>query len=72
MIYDKLVDFLKQYPKTGNGKHTHTIYGGENGGSYTIPTDQLETFYKLVHRLSLLKRSVFNSRKGTTNLSSCH
>ena len=60
MIYDKLVDFLKQYPKTGNGKHTHTIYGGENGGSYTIPTDQLETFYKLVHRAIFVKKNQFS------------
>ena len=40
MVYNKLSEFLAQFPKTGNGKHTHTMYGGEAGGSYTIPNEQ--------------------------------
>ena len=48
MVYNKLSEFLAQFPKTGNGKHTHTMYGGEAGGSYTIPNEHLEELYKLI------------------------
>ena len=50
MIYEKLENFLSKHPKTGNGKHTHTIYGGNHGGSYTIPFENLDEFYKLVSK----------------------
>ena len=51
MIYEKLANFLTKYPKTGHGKHTHTIYGGgDNAGSYTIPSDKTDEFYKLVSK----------------------
>ena len=51
MIYGKLAKFLINYPKTGNGKHTHTIYGGgDNAGSYTIPNEKVDEFYKLVSK----------------------
>jgi P4 family phage/plasmid primase-like protien len=50
MIYEKLANFLSKHPKTGNGKHTHTIYGGKHGGSYTIPVENLDEFYKLVSK----------------------
>ncbi len=51
MIYEKLANFLTKYPKTGHGKHTHTIYGGgDNAGSYTIPNDKTDEFYKLVSK----------------------
>ena len=48
MVCKKLSEFLSQFPKTGNGKHTHTMYGGEAGGSYTIPNEHLEDLYKLI------------------------
>ena len=48
MIYGKLATFLQKFPKTENKKHTHTIYGGQHGGSYTIPKENLDEFYGLV------------------------
>ena len=48
MIYGKLNTFLQKFQKKENKKHTHTIYGGEHGGSYTIPKENLDEFYVLV------------------------
>lgn len=56
MIYDKLVSFLKKFPKT-EGEHTHTIYGGEFTGSFTIPPERLDDLYKLVHRAIFVKKN---------------
>jgi P4 family phage/plasmid primase-like protien len=47
MVYEKLTNFLDNHPKTGNGKHTHTIFGQ---GSYTIPKEDINEFYKLVSK----------------------
>ena len=49
MIYEKLANFLSKHPKTENGKHTHTIYGGDYGGSYTIPQEEMNNFYKIIY-----------------------
>ena len=48
-MLEKLELFLKKYPKIDNGKNTHSIiYPKEDMGSFTIPMDQLDIFYKLV------------------------
>ena len=57
MIYNNLVSFLKKFPKTEEGKHTHTIYGGEFTGSFTIPPERLDDLYKLVHRAIFVKKN---------------
>ncbi|MBD23925.1 MAG: hypothetical protein CMG46_02825 [Candidatus Marinimicrobia bacterium] len=50
MINKKLYDFLKQHPKTENGKHTHIIYAPSPGGSYTVPQDKMDEFYTLLSK----------------------
>ena len=50
MVCQKLLSFLKEHPK--NDKHTHIIYSSP-GGSYTIPDNKLDEFYKLLHNSSL-------------------
>jgi P4 family phage/plasmid primase-like protien len=47
MPCQKLSLFLKNHPKTEKG-HTHIKYAPSPGGSYTIPNDDLDEFYKLV------------------------
>ncbi len=53
MVCQKLLSFLKEHPK--NDKHTHIIYSSP-GGSYTIPDDKLDEFYKLLHNSLFIKK----------------
>ena len=48
VVYSKLLNFLKKYPK--EDKHTHSIYGGQYGGAYTIPFDKNDEFYRLISK----------------------
>ena len=49
MVCQKLISFLNKYPKKDNGKHTHIIYAPSPGRSYTIPRDNQDEFYELLH-----------------------
>ena len=60
MIYGKLANFLQKFPKTENKKHTHTIYGGQHGGSYTIPKENLDEFYGLVTKALFRNQMIFH------------
>jgi|MDTC01.3.fsa_nt_gb P4 family phage/plasmid primase-like protien len=60
MVYEKFLGFLTKHPKTGNGEHTHTIYGGKYGGSYTIPNEKIEELYKLYHKSVFVKKDQFS------------
>ena len=58
MTDQKLNNFLNQFPKTGNGKHTHIIYAPASAkGSFTIPHEKLNELY------SLLSNSLFKTNK---------
>ena len=61
MILDnELYKLLQQSPKK-NGKHTHTIPGK---GAYFIEKENLDEFYKLVHKnFSLIIRDLCLLRK---------
>ena len=50
MVYQKLHNFLINYPK--KDKHTHTIYGskGQSGAAYTIPDDKHDDLYRLLSK----------------------
>ena len=48
MVDSELIQFLKKYPKTENGKHTHIVYAPSPGRSYTIPDDKMDEFYGLL------------------------
>ena len=50
-MYEKLEYFLKKFTKKGNEKTTHSIiHPQENMGSWVIPNENLNDFYKYVHR----------------------
>ena len=50
-MLEKLEYFLKKFPKKENEKTTHSIiHPKEDMGSWTIPIDNLDEFYKYVHR----------------------
>ena len=56
-MYEKLEYFLKKFPKKENEKTTHSIiHPKENMGSWTIPIDNLDDFYKFVHRSIFTKK----------------
>jgi P4 family phage/plasmid primase-like protien len=59
-MLEKLTLFLKKYPKTGTGKHTHTIYSGEKKGSYTIPKDKIDELYRLLEKTIFEKKEIFS------------
>ena len=48
MVDKTLIDFLKRFPKK-NGKHTHIIYAPSPGGSYTIPSENMDEFYNIMN-----------------------
>ena len=55
MVDSDLIHFLKKYPKTENGKHTHIIYAPSPGKSYTIPNDKIDELYTLLSKLIFTK-----------------
>ena len=57
MVDSDLIHFLKKYPKTENGKHTHIIYAPSPGKSYTIPNDKIDQLY------TLLSKSIFTKKE---------
>ena len=59
MVYSKLGKFLNEHRKPINeqGTHTHTVYdGGEYKGSYKVPLDEVDDFYKLVSKAIFQKK----------------
>ena len=68
MVCQKLLSFLKEHPK--NDKHTHIIYSSP-GGSYTIPDNKLDEFYKLLHNSLFIKKDkifIFEKIQNKTRL----
>ena len=60
-MYEKLEYFLKKYPKKENEKTTHSIiHPKEEMGSWTIPIEKLDDFYKYVHRSIFIKQEGFS------------
>lgn len=60
MVYQKLHNFLINYPK--KDKHTHTIYGskGQSGAAYTIPDDKHDDLYRL------LSKAIFRNKDSVS------
>ena len=56
MVDLELFNFLKKYPKTENGKHTHIVYAPSPGRSYTIPDDKIEEFYTILSKSLFIKK----------------
>ena len=55
MVCEILLNFLKKHPKIENGRHTHIMYAPSPSGSYTIPNEDLDEFYKLLHNSIFIK-----------------
>ena len=52
MSYLALQNLLKQHPKQGQGKHTHSVYGGSNmSGSYTVPQEKIGELHQLLNKV---------------------
>ena len=56
MVDLELFNFLKKYPKTENGKHTHIVYAPSPGRSYTIPDDKIDEFYTILSKSLFIKK----------------
>ena len=56
MVDSELIQFLKKYPKTENGKHTHIVYAPSPGKSYTIPKDKMDEFYSTLSNSLFIKK----------------
>ena len=56
MVEMDLTQFLKKYPKTENGKHTHIVYAPSPGRSYTIPNDKIDEFYSILSKSLFIKK----------------
>ena len=56
MVDSELIQFLKKYPKTENGKHTHIVYAPSPGRSYTIPKDKMDEFYSTLSKSLFIKK----------------
>lgn len=55
-MLEKLEHFLKKFPKKDNEKTSHSIiHPKEDMGSWTIPIENLDEFYKYVHRSIFVK-----------------